>query len=318
MDKKTDTFLGTTRSRASRPLRRLARRIGFLQEETAPERPLRICDVGANPINTPDYEDLLDLGACEVWGFEPAEGPYNALIEDPKPGTHYLRRAVGRTGRAKFYDHPQSGLSSIFPISRASVEYLDKPRWFRSDLEPFDIDLVALDDMSDEELPKPDLLKIDIQGGELDVLETGRNKLSDAVCVIPEIRFFRIYEGEPVFGQVDSELHRQGYVLHKFLFAKSSVIRNSQRHKMRRRAFRNQLLDGDAVYVRDPVGIKDWTGEQVKQLAMAAAGMFSSLDLAVACLDELVRRKIIAAEAPARFVDQLPAWMLKPEGRAGE
>lgn len=137
MDKKTDTFLGTTRSRASRPLRRLARRIGFLQEETAPERPLRICDVGANPINTPDYEDLLDLGACEVWGFE-------------------------------------------------------------------------------------------------------------------------------------------------------------------------------------PVGIKDWTGEQVKQLAMAAAGVFSSLDLAVACLDELVRRKIIAAEAPARFVDQLPAWMLKPEGRAGE
>jgi len=30
--------------------------------------------VGANPVNTPDYDALLEMGGCEVWGVEPEAG----------------------------------------------------------------------------------------------------------------------------------------------------------------------------------------------------------------------------------------------------
>ncbi|MEM7317727.1 MAG: FkbM family methyltransferase [Pseudomonadota bacterium] len=296
----------TKRSMAQK---RYQKRVEFLLGVTVPERKLRICDVGANPIHMPDYAGLLDLAHCEVWGFEPAEGAFQALLQNPKTGAHYIQKAVGRGGKAKFFNYPHSGLSSIFRISKSSVRYLGVPGWFQENVKPCEIEVVALDDISDQELPKPDVLKIDIQGGELDVFQTGRKKMSDAVCVIPEVRFYRLYEKEPLFGEVDTELHDQGFVLHKFLSTKRFRVHNSQRHRMKNKVFRNQILDGDAVYIRNPENMAEWTNEQVRQLATASAGVFASYDLTVACLDELAQRGVVDNSAPQKFVDLLPAWM---------
>ncbi|WP_406644728.1 FkbM family methyltransferase [Aliisedimentitalea scapharcae] len=287
----------------------LARRVEFLQSVMSPQRRLRIADVGANPINTPDYDGLLKLGGCEVWGFEPEQSAFDALTQDPVPNTHYLQRAIGRTGQGTFYPHPQSGLGSLYPIRQESVSFLGKPGWHKGDVDGIEIALTALDDLSDEELPKPDVLKIDIQGGELDVFQSGRQKMSQAVSVIPEVRFYRMYEGEPLWGPVDVELHDQGYVLHKLVFAKSTVVQNSQRKRMKNAVFRNQLIDGDAVYIRNPETIDDWSDEQIKQLAMASACVFGSFDLTVFCLDALVDREVVDPQAPGQFLDKLPPWM---------
>lgn len=293
----------------SRAARMLGRRIGFLRDELKPEHPLRILDVGANPINRPDYADLLDMGGCEVWGFEPEESAFAELEKTAGPGAHFINKAVGRPGTGTFYHHPQSGLGSLFPVREESVEYLGHPRWFKDDPQTSEIELVSLDQLDD--LPPPDVLKIDIQGGELDVIQTGRDTLSQAICVIPEVRFYRIYEGEPLWGPLDCELHDQGFVLHKLLFAKGTAVRNSQRARMKNpKAFRNQLIDGDAVYIRNPEMTSDWSDEQLKQLAMASAGVFSSFDLTVFCLDRLVERGGVDADVPARFMDTLPNWTL--------
>ncbi len=293
--------------RGSRAVRRLERRLRFLQEELKPERPLRIVDVGANPINRPDYQDLLDLGGCELWGFEPEESAFAALQETAGPGRHYVQRAVGRPGKGVFHHHPQSGLGSLFPIRKESVDFLGHPNWHKLQAKTSEIELVSLDQL--DELPQPDILKIDIQGGELDVIRTGREKLSRAVCVIPEVRFYRIYEDEPLWAPLDQELHDQGFVLHKLLFAKSTVIGNSQRHRMKNPVFRSQLIDGDAVYIRNPEFTEDWEDEQLKQLAIASAGVFRSFDLTVFCLDRLVERGVAAEDVPARFMDILPRWV---------
>lgn len=291
---------------APRARRILERRIGFLTEALAPERPLRILDVGANPINRPDYADLLDMGGCELWGFEPEPAAFAALQAEAGENAHYIDKAVGKPGRATFHHHPQSGLGSLFAIRKESVAFLGHPGWHRPDGETSEIDLVALDDLDD--LPAPDVLKIDIQGGELDVIRTGREKLADAVCIIPEVRFYRIYEGEPLWGELDRELHDQGFVLHKLVFAKPTVIGNSQRSRMKGKLFRNQLIDGDAVYIRNPEDPEGWSDAQWAHLAIASAGVFASLDLTVFCLDQLVARGVIDETVPKRFVDLLPGW----------
>jgi len=217
---------------------------------------------------------------------------------------------VGKPGRATFYHHPQSGLGSLYPVRQSSVAYLGHPGWYKPNPDTSPVDLVPLDEVS--ELPQVDLVKIDIQGGELDVFQSGRAKMADAVCVITEARFFRIYEGEPMWGDVDCELRDQGFALHKLEFAKSAVVANSLRGKMGNKAFRNQLIDGDAIYIRDPETIADWSDEQVKQLAVASATVFHSYDLTVLCLDELVARGAAAADVPQRFFDLLPNWIRNP------
>jgi hypothetical protein len=45
-------------------------RIGFLREVLDSEE-MKILDLGANPINVPNYQMLLDNDMCNVWGFEP-------------------------------------------------------------------------------------------------------------------------------------------------------------------------------------------------------------------------------------------------------
>ena len=46
--------------------------------------------------------------------------------------------------------------------------------------------------------------------------------------------------------------------------------------------------------------------EEMKRLALAAGTIFDSHDLVLKCLDHLVERGAVAADAPDRYVDSLP------------
>lgn len=295
----------------SRNRKMLRRRLAVLDEAIAPARPLRIVDIGANQINEPSYHDLLELGGCEVWGFEPEPEAFAKLVETARPGTHYTQAAVGKPGPATFYHHWHSGFGSTFPVRYESIAYYGQEKWLPQTDKTTALELVSLDSLPNDELPKPEVVKIDIQGGELDVFRHGREKMSDAICVIPEVRFYRIYEGEPMLGDVDLELREQGFALHKFEFTKSVRVASSQAHRLKNIGARSQLLDGDAVYIRDPETIHDWTDFQVSSLAYAATGIFRSHDLALFALDELVGRGLVPEDLPSRYVDTLPPWLLK-------
>lgn len=287
------------------------RRINHLRDVLAPARRLRVADIGANPINVPDYTALLNAGGCEVWGFEPDQAAFDALRSAALPGTHFVQRGVGKAGRAKFYPHKLSGLGSIFEVDKPSVDFLGRPGWHANQGEGTTIDLVALDDIEEAELPAPDLLKMDVQGAELSILQNGRKKLIEAICIIPEARFFRIYKDEPMWSEIDIELRGQGFVFHKMMPGNALPIGNSMRAKMTSKHFRNQMVDGDLVYIRDPATMSDWSDEQIKQLAIAAAGVFNSLDLVIYCMDQLAARGVIATGAPKAFFKTLPKWIRK-------
>jgi FkbM family methyltransferase len=56
-------------------------------------------------------------------------------------------------------------------------------------------------------------LKIDVQGGELDVLRGAENILKSFPIVECEVEFNPLYEGQPLFGDVDRFLRERGYML---------------------------------------------------------------------------------------------------------
>lgn len=282
-----------------------AQRCTLLLDKLAPGRKMNVCDVGARPQTTPPYKFLHDQGAAHIWGFEPDEGAFAKLQEMDQPNATYFKQAIGRPGPATFYRHPIGSIASIFPIAEKSARYLGKFHWLNRDVQEIPMDLVGLDQV--EGMPKIDVLKIDIQGGELDVFRTGTDRLSDAVAIIPEVRFYRMYEGEPMWRDVDAQLAEMGFVLHKFMHAKSVPLPSPQAKLFKKRHGNTQLLDGDAVYIRSLEDMDAVSDDQLKMLAIAAETMFQSFDLVLFCLNELQRREAIGPRVARKYFDLLPA-----------
>lgn len=286
------------------PVRYLLRNLPFERETT-------FCDVGANPINEPPYHALLKAGACRVVGFEPAPEPFAELQKNKGPNEIYFPKAVG-DGKAHVLNiYRNSGLTSILKPHLPGLQALGRMGWSQIQQE-VQVDTVALDAIPN--MPRIDCLKIDIQGGEKLVFEHARRVLADVVAVIVEVRWMQLYEDEPMSGGVDAELRAQGFMLHKFLFNKTAMLANSQMRRLARRANPDQLVDGDAVYLRHPGKLDALSDDQLCHLALLGASVIASHSLVVAALDELVRRGRIDAQSPTRYVDSLPQELLLNEG----
>lgn len=267
-------------------------------------RRTRIVDVGANPLlDTAPYAALLRTGACDVIGFEPQPAAFQALKEMQSDRETYFPFAVGDGSRKELKVYRSAGFTSVYDAYEQGIPFLGLRKWNKL-IERIEFETVRLDDRP--ELGAFDLLKIDIQGGECDVFRGAQQSLKTPMVVIVELRYFRLYEGEPMMGGVDEELRRQGFYLHKFLFNKSRAAPNSQSHRLRDRRVRDQLIDGDGVYLRDMGKLASYDDDQLMQLCVTASTVFESHSLVLYCLDELVRRGGIDSEAPARYVDALP------------
>ncbi len=296
-------------------MRGARKRCATLLQAFSLDRPMQIGDVGARMLAKPPYHMLMEQGGAHLVGFEPDDGAFEKLAEIDAPNTTYVQAAIGRSGPATFYRHPIGSLSSLFPIHAPSARFLGKFRWTDRDVKHIPVDVMALDDV--EEIDRLDVLKMDLQGGELDVLEGGAQTLSQAVAVIPEVRFHQMYEGEPLWADLDRKLREMGFVLHKFLFAKSVTLPSQFKNRFTKRAIASQLLDGDAVYIRRLDDIENVSSEQLKYLTLAADSIFLSYDLVLMCLDELARRGEVGDRLPLRYFRMLPR-KLKKETKAAE
>ncbi|MBF9036325.1 FkbM family methyltransferase [Rhodobacterales bacterium HKCCE2091] len=273
------------------------RRRAVLTAGLRPSRAMRICDVGASPLSVPPYAGLLADGAAEVYGFEPNPAEFAKLA--PGPRETYFPVAIGAGGPATLRVHPVAGFTSLRPLDAAALWQIGKEKWAARGVEEMPLDTVPLDAV--DGLPPVDVLKMDLQGGEIDVLRGGRDRLARAVAVVTEVRFHRMYEGEALWGELDAELRGQGFKLHKLLFTKSVMMPHDHEAEVVRPRLTSQLLDGDAVYIRDgDLGALDDDG--LAYLALAADAMFDSPDLALHCVDRLVARGRADADLPGRYI----------------
>lgn len=297
------------------PAKALRKRIRFLRQVLDfAEKPV-VVDIGANPIHVPPYQALMAEGGCTVVGFEPQEEAFEALQKNAGPDEVYVNAAVGRPGKATFYTYPTDGFSSLYQLNRPSLDYLGRFQRQQNNESSISVELRRLDQI--KEVPPVDILKMDVQGAEVDILQSGKKKLAKAVAIIPEVRFYRLYQNEPLLGDLDLALRAQGFVLHKFLPPKALPLPNSQSHRIKTAAQRNQLVDGDAVYIRDMEDLDGWSDQQLAHLAIASGCIFDSQDLAIRCLDHLVGRGRVHGQVPEQYADRLPGAVFKDQPKLG-
>lgn len=258
-----------------------------------PERLTSVVDIGANPIDgDPPYKQMLSSGLCNVIGFEPQSDAFQELMESKSEFETYISDAVGDGSEHTLYVCRASGMTSFY---MPDTKYLSQFNEFISLGKVIGCERIAtrkLDEIN--EITNIDLLKIDIQGSELSVFQSGRAKLSSAVAVQTEVSFIPLYEGQPLFWEIDKELREQGFVPHAFDAVKRWPLapykdRNNARKPL------NQLLEADIVYVRDFINHESMDDQQIKQLALIAHHCYKSYDLVMRCIEVLVKRDSLDA-----------------------
>ena len=133
-----------------------------------------------------------------------------------------------------------------------------------------------------------DFLKIDVQGGELLVLQGAVERLRDVVVVHTEVEFLPLYINQPLFADIDSFLRDQGFVFHTLIpfgrIFKPMVINNNGS------AWLRQVLWADAVYVRDFMAFAELAPESLLKLAATLHENYESFDLAALALEAYDRQ----------------------------
>ncbi|OUD08959.1 hypothetical protein BVC71_09600 [Marivivens niveibacter] len=267
---------------------------------TAPLRKVEVCDIGANPIdNAAPYAPLLDHGLARITGFEPQPEALAKLNAAKSDDETYFPNALGTGAPVDFNIYRGSGFSSCYGPDQSTIDITANLAKYMEVLETFNVETSRLDDLTD--VPQIDMLKIDVQGSELNIISNGRGKLSNAVCVWTEVRFFPLYENEPDFGDLQLELVGQGFRLHDF----DSIMKLhlSAGEGPTRRRWRRQIVDGDAIYFRDLRTIGDWTEHQLRATVQIATLVTQSKDIAGFALAELVRRGIVDQQVLDLFND---------------
>lgn len=171
--------------------------------------PQVIYDIGANCGSWTLLAKTL-FPAAEVHAFEPLD----SLRADFARNTAGLdkvqwhRVALGATrGQLKMAVNSVADTSSLLPLSSAG-----RTQWKVEEVDEVAVDVWPLDAWREQaNAPWPDLIKLDIQGYELECLKSASACLRRGPAILCEVSFREFYEGQALFSDIVGFLRGHGY-----------------------------------------------------------------------------------------------------------
>lgn len=202
---------------------------------------MTILDVGANKGQTAIKYRMI-FPSAEIYCFEAYPASIAALKNrfSNDRQIHVVPKAVAReTGTAVFYVNKVDATNSLLARPTSSRRYYPKSAGPQNTIE---VDVVGLDDYfsaHNKAVSQIDILKLDIQGGELNAFHGAKSLLETGgiSLIFTEVMFVPHYEGAPCFHEVSSFLANYGYSLFDFYNL--------------HRATNGQLRYGDALFVSE-------------------------------------------------------------------
>jgi FkbM family methyltransferase len=190
----------------------------MLRRTLDPSLPAVLVDVGANVGQTCRRMKEIFPHAT-VHAFEPVGEMFDALsaAAGGLSDVHAYRLAVGAPGSPGSIDihvTQDSQFSSALKAGdRGLAYYPDQIRPVRTERVP----LVTLDDWTRRQgIDRIDVLKVDVQGLELDVLKGAKRILSTAIAINCEAQIHPEYTGACTLFEIGMFLREMGFILHQF------------------------------------------------------------------------------------------------------
>jgi FkbM family methyltransferase len=162
------------------------------------------------------------FGGALLWAIEPLAGPRKRLgrVLEATAGVRIIPAAASRArGAAQFYVSRSSDSSSLLPMTKIQTRAFPGT----GTQSVIQVETAPLDDLLGGAIPpRPCLLKIDVQGAELDVLAGAEMTLKRVDEVLVECSFVELYQGQALASEVVAHLHARGFGLTGI----HSVVRN--------------------------------------------------------------------------------------------
>ncbi len=148
--------------------------------------------------------------SVRVIGFEAFD--FHKPVHDFFCWETYFTGLSNCNGTKDFFMVPESDQNNR--IGGGNSYYQENVEFGRCEYsEKVEIGVRRLDDFVEEHhLPLPDLIKIDVQGAELDIIDGGENVFSQAKSVIAELQFVEYNLGAPGYQKVAERLKELGFV----------------------------------------------------------------------------------------------------------
>ena len=255
-----------------------------LIERLRPEVGLvKVVDVGAhwNGAEELAYRTLVKREMAEVVGFEPNTEECAKLNALGMKNHAYLPLAIG-DGTSQTFHVTRFGQASSLrrPDRRWSERFTDLDEGLEVVAE-YSISTKRLDDVP--EARSADFIKLDVQGAELTILEHAPEVLAGALVVHTEVEFLPLYEGQPLFSEVELHLRQAGFQFHRFDGLACRAFR-PLKFKSKDPTLRGQMLWADAVFVRNVLDLDALTTKQLLKLAVIVGSVYGSRDLSLLAL----------------------------------
>jgi FkbM family methyltransferase len=176
-----------------------------------------VIDVGANE---GQYAlQLLNSGyRGNLFSFEPISAPFNVLKARSKGKAKWeaVHAAIGKEDGTLTINVTENIVSSsLYPVGENSISVEPTTRTVRQE----DVKVTTIDTFFSGELRLKGevLLKLDVQGFELEALKGALKNLKNIKIIQIELSFVPLYEGAPLFVEVVSFLEKEGFEIFTIL-----------------------------------------------------------------------------------------------------
>lgn len=218
---------------------------------------IHVVDVGAQPLSFEQdiYAPLVRAGPCSIVGFDPFADPgIDRLLDEKSLQDHPGRTGakvtvlpyfIGTGAMARFHVNAFSPTSSLFPSNMRLLEEYVSLSEMCATKSTVEVSTHKLDEV--REIEACDFLKVDVQGGDFDVINHATRLLEGTLFVHIEAEFAEIYAGQPLFSDIDSLLRERNFQFIDF------VKPGWNNYKaLPSRLLNSRLLWADCIYMKEP------------------------------------------------------------------
>jgi FkbM family methyltransferase len=239
-----------------------------------------IVDVGAHGTSEADvYAQAVLPGRTRIIGFE-ADAVECARLNARGDAMHrYFPIVVGNGERGTFHRCRSPLTSSLLAPNAGLLERYENLSELCEVITSGPVGTTRLDDVGID--GGVDLLKLDIQGAELQALEGGRTLLGRTLVIHVETEFVPIYAGQPLFSECELFLRGIGFAFHHFTKCEGRRLMAGTRVVGRAPS---ALLWADAVFVPTFDRLDHMQARELGSLAWTMHTLYGACDFAMACL----------------------------------